>query len=167
MNIYNAKNNSMPEQVLENKENIELLNTGKQDTLTAGDNITIDENNVISANGVGGGGGDIVIYDNANGADEIKNIVLEIGAIYELFITSAADAISMIPYGQQKVTIKLIPAELLPNTYDLYVNANWFDAESYNQYLTVIHIYNYDTELWTIETDVPFIKIYKIIKKAV
>jgi len=27
MNIYNAKNNSMPEQVLENKENIELLNT--------------------------------------------------------------------------------------------------------------------------------------------
>ena len=41
MNIYNAKNNSMPEQVLENKKNIELLNTGKQDTLIAGENIIL------------------------------------------------------------------------------------------------------------------------------
>lgn len=35
--------------------------TGKQDTLTAGANITIDENNVISATG-GGGGGDMSNY---------------------------------------------------------------------------------------------------------
>ncbi len=39
-----------------NAADIDAIVTGKQDKLTAGDNITIDENNVISASGTGGGG---------------------------------------------------------------------------------------------------------------
>lgn len=78
MNIYNAKNNSLPEQVLENKENIELLNTGKQDNLIAGNRITI-ENNVISAYS------GTVIYDNEQGSSEFL-LTLTVGKIYEFYL---------------------------------------------------------------------------------
>ena len=84
MNIYNAKNNSMPEQVLENKENIKLLNTGKQDNLIAGNGITI-ENNVISTYGNGAGESGTVIYDNEQGSSEFL-LTLTVGKIYEFYL---------------------------------------------------------------------------------
>ena len=180
MNIYNAKNNSMPEQVLENKENIELLNTqvlenkeniellntGKQDTLIAGENITIDENNVISASYQSG---DIVIYDNENGTTTIDDIALEIGATYEMFITSGHDPYGR-QYGQQKITIKLVPRELNPNSYELFVPVIRFSLTDNNYYsINTIWIYKYDSEFWCITNyqDNPYLLIYKIIKKAV
>lgn len=146
MNIYNAKNNSMPEQVLENKENIELLN------------------NVISTIV----DKDIVIYDNPSGENVINDITLEIGATYEMFITSAVDSISGVQYGQQKITFKLIPAEIAPNNYDLYLTTCLLEVDYSGPYWLIINIYSYDTELWTISNNyVPDMKIYKIVKKAV
>lgn len=84
MNIYNAKNNSMPEQVLENKENIELLNTGKQDNLIAGNGITI-ENNVISTDGNGTGESGTVIFDEERGSSSFL-LTLTAGKIYEFYL---------------------------------------------------------------------------------
>lgn len=171
MNIYNAKNNSMPEQVLENKENIELLNTGKQDKLVAGEGIIIDPvTNMISASGGGNGSGDIVIYDNENGAFEIGELELEIGATYEMFITSVYDGHGR-QYGQQKITIKLIPRDYGNNHYAFYAPVTFCyntTGDSYGQ--CTIWIYtSSSTGLWKITNyeDNVNILIYKIIKKAV
>jgi len=164
MNIYNAKNNSMPEQVLENKKNIELLNTGKQDKLVAGQNISIDPvTNVISASG---GGGDSVIYENVDGEAYIPQIPLEIGGEYEMFITSAVDADTGTQFGQQKIAFKFIPSELMPNEYDFYMPVHWYDLDLSNVITGYINIYSYNTEFWTI-VNFANVKIYKIVKKAV
>ena len=165
MNIYNAKNNSMPEQVLENKKNIELLNTGKQDKLVAGQNISIDPvTNVISASG--GGGGDSVIYDNVDGVGAISQIPLEIGGEYEMFITSAVSSDTGTQPGQQKIAFKLIPSVWLSFNYDFYMPVHWYDLDLNNVITGCIHIYKYNTEFWTI-MNYANVKIYKIVKKVV
>lgn len=113
--------------------------------------------------------GDKVIYDNESGTRVISGIALDIGATYEMFITSAVDGITGNQYGQQKVTIKLIPAEDTPKNYDLYMPVHYFDLDSNDISAVFTHIYKYDTELWIIENSNPIqdIKIYKIVKKAV
>jgi len=143
-------------------DDILALQTGKQDKLIAGNNITIDADgktiNAVS--------GDIVIYDDESGENPIY-IALEIGAVYEMFITSAVDNITETQYGQKKVTIKLIPAEVTPNKYDLYMPIYYYDVGVTQNRSTFLQIYNYGTELWSIVVDNSIIKIYKIIKKAV
>ena len=160
--IEDAKKVTVAQALNEQNKRITALATSKQDVLTAGDNITISPENVISASS-----GDIVIYDNENGAISIEGIALEIGAVYEIFITSAVNSMTDKPFGQQKITIKLITTELFPNTYDVYINVNWLDVDGNVLYNVIIKTYKQDTELWTVESDTSFIKIYKIIKKAV
>ena len=53
---------------LSNQQDLQNALNAKQGTLTAGPNITIDENNVISATGGGGGGSDGHVIVNASGA---------------------------------------------------------------------------------------------------
>ena len=113
------------------------------------------------------GSGDIVIYDNADGASLIEDIALEIGATYEMFITSAFNNNSGVQYGQQKITLKLIPAEVSPNNYAFYIYVNFFDTSSIQNLGSYINIFNIDTELWTIFCAIGDLKIYKIVKKAV
>lgn len=55
---------------------IEQLRMSKQDKLTAGDNITIDENNVISATGGGGTGGGTTNYEKLNNKPKINGVEL-------------------------------------------------------------------------------------------
>ena len=112
------------------------------------------------------GNRDIVIYDNASGANPVEDIALEIGATYEMFITSAFDIIGE-QYGQQKLTLKLIPFEVTTNNYDIYMPVVYYDLDLSNIATTYIHIYKYNTELWSIFADNALIKIYKIVKKAV
>ena len=144
-------------------DDILALQTGKQDKLIAGNNITIDADgktiNAVS--------GDIVIYDNENGASSIGDIALEIGAVYEIFITSAINSITKVQYGQQKITIKLIPAESIPKNYDLYMPVYYFDTSDNDINTTYVQIHNYNEEFWTININYSDAKIYKIIKKAV
>lgn len=52
---------------LSNQQDLQNALNAKQGTLTAGPNITIDENNVISATGGGGGGSDGHVIVNASG----------------------------------------------------------------------------------------------------
>lgn len=113
------------------------------------------------------GSGDIVIYDNESGAYEIEDIALEIGAVYEMFVTSAVNLLAPNKkYGQQKITLKLIPMEDTPNNYDLYMPVHFYETTD-GVIATYIHIYNYDTELWNIFSANNSINIYKIVKKAV
>lgn len=77
------------------------------------------------------GSGDIVIYDNESGARNV-DIALEIGAIYEMFITSAVDRNSTLKYGQQKITLKLIPAESAPNIYNFYIPIHFYEVYEQN-----------------------------------
>ena len=115
------------------------------------------------------GSGDIVIYDNASGENEINDIALEIGATYEIFTTSAVDGTTQC--GQQGITIKLIPAETTGNSYSLYVPVNYFDVSERDCSTSFIHIYQYaEMEFWNIEGSQsipPKVFIYKIVKKAV
>ena len=114
------------------------------------------------------GNRDIVIYDNASGANPVEDIALEMGATYEMFITSAYNTSIMAEQcGQQKITIKLIPSQPVLNSYDLYMPIHFFRVFENDVGSTVIHIYNYDIELWNIDIADSYVKIYKIIKKAV
>ena len=132
------------------------------------DNLTLS---AIIKNNIGlknlEGSRDIVIYNNDSGANSIEDIALEMGATYEMFITSAADSNDSTQYGQQKVTIKLIPAEDTPNNYDLYMTVTFYEISATISSPTYIHIHKYNTELWDVSITIPFIKIYQIIKKAV
>lgn len=56
---------------------IDQLRLSKQDKLTAGDNITIDENNVISAKGGGGTGGGTTDYEELDNLPKINGIELK------------------------------------------------------------------------------------------
>lgn len=109
--------------------------------------------------------GDIVIYDDESGANQINDIALEIGAVYEIFVTSAYEIST--DFGQQKITIKLIPAEVSLNNYDFYISIITYSVVDIANYTTMMKIYKYNTELWNISIDSPNINIYKIIKKAV
>lgn len=114
------------------------------------------------------GNRDIVIYDNKSGENEINNIALEMGATYEIFISSAFDSVELTQHGQQKITIKLIPAENTPNNYDLYMPVHYVDTNDNSIEAMFIIIYKYGTELWTISAAGQyFMQIYKIVKKAV
>lgn len=137
------------------------LAASKQDTLIAGDNITISPENVISASY--GGSSDIVIYDNETGAETIEDIALEIGAIYEMFITSATTFGPQ--YGQQKIVIRLKPREITPGIYKLYVPVHYVNVNGTDIISTYIHIYNSLTGLWDIESPTEHIKIFKIVKR--
>ena len=110
--------------------------------------------------------GDIVIYDDESGARNV-DIALEIGATYEIFITSAVDVNSTLKYGQQKITLKLIPAENAPNIYNFYIPIHFYEVYEDNVTKTFIHIYKYNTELWTVSVNSDYVNIYKIVKKAV
>ena len=55
---------------------IDQLRLSKQDKLTAGDNITIDENNVISATGGGGTGGGTTDYEELDNKPKINGVEL-------------------------------------------------------------------------------------------
>lgn len=144
-------------------DDILALQTSKQDKLIAGNNITINEDgktiNAVS--------GDIVIYDEESGASTIEDIALEMGATYEMYITSAINNAIMNQYGQQKITIKLIPAEDSPNNYDLYMPVLCFELISNSVLTPFIHIYKYGTELWSVSVSESIMNIYKIVKKAV
>jgi len=113
------------------------------------------------------GSRDIVIYDNESGAANVSDIALEIGETYEIFLTSAIDGGTGAQYGQQKITIKLIPAELALNVYALFNTVNYFDVLVTTNNTAYINISKNDTELWSVSSSVQLIKIYKIIKKAV
>lgn len=55
---------------------IDQLRLSKQDKLTAGDGITIDENNVISATGGGGTGGGTTDYEELDNLPKINGVEL-------------------------------------------------------------------------------------------
>ncbi|NMA75586.1 MAG: hypothetical protein GX963_15860 [Bacteroidales bacterium] len=113
------------------------------------------------------GSGDIVIYDNESGENEINDIALEIGAVYEMFITSGSYSdIPSIQYGQQKITIRLIPAEMTPNNYEAFFPINVIEMNNITVSTGFIQIYNVN-ELWVISSNASHVKIYKIVKKAV
>lgn len=70
--------NNIANELIASQISIDQLKFSKQDKLTAGDNITIDENNVISATGGGGSGGttDYELLENKpqiNGVELVGN----------------------------------------------------------------------------------------------
>ena len=70
--------NNIANELIASQISIDQLKISKQDKLTAGDNITIDENNVISATGGGGSGGttDYELLENKpqiNGVELLGN----------------------------------------------------------------------------------------------
>lgn len=111
---------------------IDQLRLSKQDKLTAGDNITIDENNVISAIGGGEGGGttDYELLDNLpsiNGVQLIGNKTTS-----ELGIEMPSiniEIVAQLPETANKNTIYLLPSKNSQeqNLYDeyIYTNATW------------------------------------------
>ena len=61
--------NNIANELIASQISIDQLKFSKQEKLTAGDNITIDENNVISATGGGGSGGGSITVDQTYNAE--------------------------------------------------------------------------------------------------
>ena len=67
--------NNVANELIASQISIDQLKFSKQEKLTAGDNITIDENNVISATG-GGGSGGTTDYELLENKPQINGIEL-------------------------------------------------------------------------------------------
>ena len=68
--------NNIANELIASQISIDQLKFSKQDKLTAGENITIDENNVISAIGGGGTGGGTTDYEELDNLPKINGIKL-------------------------------------------------------------------------------------------
>lgn len=118
--------NSMNTQVENNASNIVSLTNTKQDKLTAGTNITIDENNVISASGSGG-----QLYEH--------NIVI-------INQTSFTGSISIITNSNDKIVSFEELSRLIRNKYgSKNINVNFFykhtkDGKIFNSWFNTFYI---------------------------
>ena len=68
--------NNIANELIASQISIDQLKFSKQEKLTAGENITIDENNVISATGGGGTGGGTTDYEQLDNLPKINGVEL-------------------------------------------------------------------------------------------
>ena len=130
------------------REEMQALLDKKQDKLVAGNNITIDENNVISATGGGTGGNGTTDYNNleniptVNGTEVKGNLTLEeLGLYSRTEIKSMLNAISTLDIQ----IVRSLPTESISTT-TIYLVPKSTDSDI-NFYTEYIYITNRGWEI--------------------